>query len=472
MSGRGTIGRAVQDAASRWVWYPVHGGMRAARAGTRVSFAAYRESLAFRDAAVAWSDERRTEWMLARLRRAVRIAATTPFYRERFAAVGFDPAADFGFDDYARLPVLERAEIQAAGTALRVPGVPDHLVRRDSTGGSTGTPTQVWIGPEERGWAEGAGEHYMRRVGLPRWRSIAYLWGHHLDPITRETARERVQDWLTNTSWYDCLRLSDEVLLGYHARLERERPAGMIAYAGALASLAEALERAGLRPSYPTHALVTGAEKLFAHQRAAVERVFAAPVHERYGGRDAGLMAFQPVAGSTVFETNWGNVLIEPEHAPASPGEPSPILVTKLHADAMPMLRYRVGDMGRFPASARPGWPSLRLDEVVGRDTQRLWLPSGAWVHGITFPHLFKDYPIRDFQVVQAEDLAIEVRLVPAAGYAAGDEAAIRHLLAANLPGLPLTISYVTDIPRTRANKWQPVISAVRHARTAAGSAT
>jgi uncharacterized protein (DUF362 family) len=44
-------------------------------------------------------------------------------------------------------------------------------------------------------------------------------------------------------------------------------------------------------------------------------------------------------------------------------------------------------------------------------------------VDGLAFPHLMKDHPVRAFQIVQAADFSVAVRLVPRAGYT-GDEAA------------------------------------------------
>lgn len=462
-----TLSTALHDGVSRWIWRPLHLTSRLARGHTRPAVAAYAEGMRFRARSAGWNEEQRTAWVLRRLRETVRHAASTSsFYRDRLRSAGFDPSADFSFEDYGRLPVLEREEIREAGPAIRSSGVPEALVRRDATGGSTGTPTVLWTGPEHRGWSESASEHYLRRIGLPAGTRLAYLWGHHLDPVARTTVRERVDDWLNNVSWYDCLRLSDETLLAYHEELQRRRPAGIIAYASALAALADVVERHGLRPRYPTRAFVTGAEKLFSHQREAVERVFSAPVHERYGARDAGLIGTQLDPRTTLdFTVDWANVLVEPEFAPAG-GDATAVLITKLHSDAMPMLRYRIGDMARFPAGACPGHPSWVLHEIVGRDVQRLWLPDGRWMHGVGFPHLMKDFPIRDFQVTQEGDFSVEVRVVPSDAFGPAHEAEIIGAVRANLPGVPVTLRSVTEIPRTRANKWQPVVSRARPTQT------
>ena len=423
----------------------------------RDAYAAYRDGLRFRAAAIGWSDDRKRDWVLGRLRDVVRNAARdVPFWAERLAAAGFDPRAPFTFDDFARLPVLERAEVRDAGAALRSRSVPDHLVWKDATGGSTGTPTEIWKGPRERGWIESSSEHFMTRIGLPPGSRLAYLWGHHLDPSARDSMRDRTRDWLANVRWFDCKRLSDEVLLDYHEQLGRFGPHGMVAYASALAQLAETTLRHGREPRYPTRAFVTGAEKLFDHQREAVDLAFGVPVHERYGGRDVGGLAFQlDPRRSLDFTVDWANVLVEPEDEEGS----SAILVTKLNADAMPMIRYRVGDVARFTDEARPGNPSLVLHEVIGRDMDRIWTTEGRWLHPVAVPHLMKDFPVRDFQIHQSADYSVRVRLVGAPGFSDDTGAAILDTLRANLPGLEITLVMEDEIPRGKANKWRPVSS-------------
>jgi phenylacetate-CoA ligase len=388
-----------------------------------------------------------------------RASNTTVFYREWFRRAGFDPLADFSFEDYARLPVLERSDLRAAGRSTVNEAIAPAQLQHDATGGSTGVPTEIWKGPEERGWGESGSEYYMRRIGVPEGSRIGLLWGHHLDPVQRASLSDRVHDWWFNTSWYDCFRLSPTTLRTYHDSLQSRRPQAVVAYASALAALAEFVAASGEQPRYPGRAFITGAEKLFAHQREVIERTFQRPVHERYGGRDAGLIGFQvDPRASLDFEIDWASKFIEPSDA----GGTSDILVTKLHADGMPMLRYRVGDIGRFPAGARPGAPTLKLHEVVGRDVSRLWLPDGRWVHGLSIPHLMKGYPVREFQLVQKSDLAIEVRIVPTEEYTDEHGRELTGVVRENVPGVPVSLHVVAEIPRTAAGKWNPVVSEAR----------
>lgn len=415
-----------------------------------------------------WTDEARRTWVLERLREVVRTAAETPFYRDRFRAAGFDARAAIGFEDLAHLPVLTRHHVADHAPAMLSPLVPAADRQQDGTGGSTGVPLRYWSGPQERGWRISGIEHMLRRIGVPRGARTAYLWGHHLDRREHGSWRNRLREAATGQSWFDCFRLSPEILRAYHDELTQLRPDVLIAYASALDALAVALADGGLRARYPTRCLVTGAEKLWATQRAHIERVFDAPLHERYGSREIGLIAAQHAPRETLaFEVDWANVLVEPE----TDAPDSAILVTKLHADAMPMIRYRIDDEARFPAGSRPGHPAFVLEEILGRKLDGLHLPNGGWLHGVGIPHLMKDQPVREFQIHQHGDYSVDVLVVPEARYTDADGARIVATLAGNLPGIPIAVRVVESIPRTAANKWRPVVTeAVAAAPSAPGA--
>jgi phenylacetate-CoA ligase len=433
---------------------------RLARPTTRHAWDVYRHGLRTRRQNLGLSGEERDRWILEELRRTVRRAAELPFWRERFVQAGFSWDDSFSFADYSSVPPLERAEIAAAGDGLLRPEVPAAQRRKMATGGSSGAPTVTWTGPEEQGWGESAAEHFERRIGVRHGDRIAYLWGHHLDPVTRASRRERLEDWLFNRRWFDCFRLSPEVLAGYHAELQEYRPRVMICYASALASLAETIRDAGLaKPVYPVFGFLTGAEKLYPAQRALIESVFGKPVYERYGGRDIGMIGCQlALPESLAYDVDWSNVYVERE----TPAEESSMLITKLHADAMPLLRYRTGDIGRFPEGSPTHGPITVLHEVTGREIQRIWRADGTWMHGTVVPHLLKDFALHEYQLHQRESYETELLLVPRAGFDAAQEAEIRRALEMNLPGIPFHIRHVEAIPRSTAGKWLPVLSDVR----------
>lgn len=447
---------------TRKIFIPLSHFRRRRRVEMRAVFEAYQTGLQFRRAAINWNEARKREWILDALRRAVRRAnEETDYYAELFRAANFDARADFSFADFARLPILEREHVAENKEKLLSKQMPRDEMLKDATGGSTGAPTEIWLGAEERGWAESGIDFAFERVGVAAGAKIAYFWGHHLDPRGADNLRERVHSFVTNVRYFDCFRLSPEIFRQYHAEFEKWSPDCIVAYASALGQFAEFLRENRIKPkNYPRVCFVTGAEKLYDEHRQVIEEVFGAkPVHERYGGRDFGAAAIQTAPSENLdFEIDWTWALVEPE----TDAPDSPILVTKLHADAMPMLRYRTGDVGRFPAASKSGEPTFHLRAVVGRELDRIWLPDGRWISGAQLPHLLKSLAVREFAFVQAEDYNVELQIVPRAGFGERERDEILRTIEANLEGLRVDLKLVEAVQRTRANKWRPVVSYVK----------
>jgi phenylacetate-CoA ligase len=452
--------RSSRDWLSLKVLVPFTYMQQMARPSRRPLRSAFFEGMRFRKASASWDVERRNEWVLGRLRYILRRAyRETVYYRELFNGIGFDPAVDFGFADFSRLPILERDDMHREGKNLVSSAIPEGSLKRDATGGSTGTPAVIWMGPEEQGWRESAGEYFMQWLNLPFGSRIGGLWGHHLDPVAADSLRDRYYNFMTNSRYFDCFRLSPEVFERYHRELEQWRPACIVAYASALGNMAEFLLDRGYQPNYPTRCLITGAEKLLPRHRKLIEAAFRRPVHERYGGRDVGYIGLQLTPERSYdFDIDWANTLLEPESSETE----SEILITKLHADGMPMIRYRVGDVARFPMGSGPGHPVYVLNEIIGRSIDRVWLPDGRWIHGIQFPHLLKDHPVREFLLHQHQDFSVELQIVPKSDFNEVSRRLISETVQANLPGLPLNIRLVEQVPRTKANKWRFVVSEVK----------
>lgn len=450
----------IHDSLSLHVLLPFSRLQRSSRPATRPTQQAFNEGIRFRREAANWDNERRIAWMLDRLRHVVRRAHDeTVYYRELFDRNNFDPHADFDFDDFARLPVLTRDDIKDAGAKLLASSVPKDQIRKDATGGSTGVPTEIWLGPNERGWRDSGMERFFEILGVPEGSRTALLWGHHLDPKAADTLRERYQAFVSNTRWFDSFRLSPEILDEYHEELERFRPASIIAYAHALGQLAEHVITRNYKPNYPTRCLITGGEKLWSRHRSLIDEAFGRPVHERYGSRDAGCLGVQlDPTQSLEYTLDWANTFVEPE----LPQSDSPILITKLQADGMPMIRYRIGDVARFPEGSKPGHPTFVLPEVTGRAVDLIWLPDGGSVSGIEIPHLLKDFPVREFLFLQRRDYSVDLQIVPQGGFDESCRRSIQDTLCANLPGLQIKIELKESVARTKSNKWRPVISEVK----------
>jgi hypothetical protein len=75
---------------------------------------------------------------------------------------------------------------------------------------------------------------------------------------------------------------------------------------------------------------------------------------------------------------------------------------------------------------------------------------------------MMKDYPVKEFVFFQRADYSIEIRIVPKNGFAEEHRNSILKTVAANLPGVNISIEIVRHIERAAANKWRPVMSEIK----------
>src|SRR5688572_27287413 len=139
-----SIGRKAHRFLSQQALLPLTRARALAKKSVRPVMLAYYEGLRFRYESAFWSTDRRRDWILSRLRFAVRRAYNeTLFYRQRLDKIGFDPREDFSFEDFSAFPILEKDELRQSGKALLSNAIAASELWKDATGGSTGTPIEI-----------------------------------------------------------------------------------------------------------------------------------------------------------------------------------------------------------------------------------------------------------------------------------------------------------------------------------------
>jgi len=184
--------------------------------------------------------------------------------------------------------------------------------------------------------------------------------------------------------WLDTANVTEETLLAFHEALWRYRPRVIQAYARSAVLFARYLHANGLH-AYQPQSIVTSAEILEEHERRLLEEVFRCPVFNRYGCREVSVVASECAEHSGLHVMAEGLfVEIETQHGPAAPGEMGAILVTDLLNHAMPLIRYRIGDLGAWAeGTCRCGRGLPRLQRVAGRVTDFLAGCDGRLVSGV-----------------------------------------------------------------------------------------
>ena len=146
-------------------------------------------------------------------------------------------------------------------------------------------------------------------------------------------------------------------------------------------------------------------------------------------------------------------------------GELGYVLITRLDAYSMPLIRYYIGDLAvKLPKSKYPikrELPYPLLERVIGRDTDIVRTRKGAYLVVHAFTGIFEHYPeIRQFKVVQYNLDGIEIDYIKGEGFSINILDEIRNIILAKLhDDFTIIFKEVEVIEATKSGKPQIVQS-------------
>lgn len=406
---------------------------------------------------------RRQEENVARVVETTRERST--FYRRLWESRP-GPRSDFAPLD--GLPVVTKRDFVGAEDAFPLPC--DGRVYTNVTSGSTGRPMTFHRSVEQESW------FWALRMRIWRW--AGYRPGDkyltiNLNP--RLGFKKKLQDRLFRCE-YLTFNADNQDSARIVEALDCRRIAHVNGFSSSLYVLAAYMLREGLEAPSVRGVTSTG-DTLYPAYRETIEQAFGVPVLDYYGAGGEGVhLASQTVESRAVAaeDNPGGRYLLHPEDAlveflgpegPVAPGELGRIVVTQFHNDAMPLVRYELGDLA-VPAPADAACPSGRtlpmMERVEGRVPDLIVVPDGTFL----VPHFFVVCmkPLQDvhrYQVVQREEGAMTVRLVPEANCDRNAvETHVRQKVDEATRGqIAITFDWTDEIPLTGAGKRRLVIS-------------
>jgi len=407
-----------------------------------------------------WSRERIRQYQLDKLLQLLRHAyAQVPFYERALQSCGARPEDIRSLEDFQRLPVLTKELIRENFDDLVARSAKQEDRLPNATGGSTGEPLQLLQDRQYQHWADAARMRgWYDMAGCRPGDRCAVLWGDVRDVKEDFSLGERIRGILVS---------GEVVLNSFNLSADRKRtflrwcrwfrPKLLRGYVTAIKDFAEFLE--DQRLSFPPlKGIILCAETVDADSQSMIERVFGAPSFNMYGGREVSLTAMECEAKCGLHEVSENNyVEFEPIDLPGHPGAGN-LLVTNLNNCVMPLIRYRIGDIG-VPSdrqSCRCGRGLPLIAKVIGRTTDVFEFHDGTRIAGEMFIHLMKEFPIRAYQFVQVSERQMVLRLTRADAQNEELRTSIRDAYRPYLPqGVMIEFEEVDRFERTPTGKFR-----------------
>lgn len=380
-----------------------------------------------------------------------------PYYADLFARAGFDPACVRSVDDLRGVPISTRDQLVEAGDRGLARGVDPARAVRARTSGSSGRPWTTLRSRRDEQLRRALELRSMRRAGIRAGDTVATL-----GPL-----RERPLGSLGRLGLYRTVQVSPLLPVDEQIRRLREiRPDVVWAYPSALRTLLR--ETGSLAAVVRPRLLVTAAEPLDDVLRRQLTAEGGLAIRNFYGAVECGRIAWECGAGEGLH-VNADCLILELADDVEVEGAGRSVVITNLLSSAMPIVRYRLGDLvelvGR-PCSCGAALPLIR--PPVGREWDALELPSGRLLSTWGFNIFLRGLEgLRQFRVVQSHLDRVVLQLRFAAPPAPGSLDALRERVARHL-GEPMRV----EIERVEAFEEGPLKfrTFVSHVRGRAGS--
>jgi len=345
------------------------------------------------------------------------------------------------------MPVLQKSTVRTSRGDLlseRTGSGKWHL-----TGGSTGTPTQVF-----RDW-DAQYELLRNRYrfhaswGLDIFDRWAHLWGHaaSFTPGLKgyfERVRRPIEDYVRNRLRLSAYRLGSEDLQRDLSLIAKFDPVAIYSYSTAGYLLARECEKLDL--SFPSLKLVNlTAEPAFPHIVAQVERSFGVPCIVEYGSCECGFLAGEAPDRTIRIRDDYAFL----ESLPRNDGRYD-IVITVLTNSAFPLIRYAMGDVTDKPIQ-KPAVGFSILSNIGGRDNDLIVSHDGEPLHCLWFDDVIENYSaVRRYRIHQHArgNLTVTCELTQP-----NAQLDTNHLTAVvqNYVGYPVEILIVTEMPLVSA---------------------
>lgn len=391
----------------------------------------------------------------------------SPYYEALYKAAGLEPGDIKSEADWEKIPMLTREALRESFDTIQVRR-PEGSFQMYTTGGSTGEPSKVL--KDDRFSSTALNWRALAWANVsPGDNSAVIMRSHHENWKAR--FRHFLAHWPSAHFMLDAGTMTENKIDEFLRKWRRYRPIFISSYVGGIHQLAvHCLEHRIDLP--PPEAIFTTAAPLPLPIRQDIVRAFKCPVYDNYVATEAHPMANQcrhlaennDVALHVHSDYRHLEFVDVDGHA-VSLGKFGDVLVTDLGDQVFPIIRYRIGDRGRWlDRKCLCGRPYPLMDAVHGRSFDFIYLENGR-LAGECWATAFDQClnAIHNFQIHQFADKSVTLAVVMNKNYP-NAEKCIRMVAAdlqRQLGTIPLNLEFRDFIPHNRG-KIKYIISDVR----------
>jgi len=383
---------------------------------TRIRYSAgFREALQEIAVRETWSKERMQMFQVEKLQEMVQLAyTTTSFYRQWFDDSGVNPDDIKNIEDLRKLPILSRDIVQSSWQSMVSSAVQKRQRIYHRTSGTTGSGLSVVVSKSalQRINAHVSRQMQWAEVDPRDWKIT--MFGARVIPPEQDKPPYWIKNFPGRQILLSGFHLSDVTVEDYFHFLKDHQDWPIEGFASTLHILSELLAKHDRKVKMK--AVFSNGEPLLPYMRTLIEDRLGAKVWDAYGQTELVGLIQECEEGSFHLSSDFGILEIIDENGnPVQPGEPGAFIWTGLQNKAMPLIRYKIGDIGEWCKDQY--CPCVRgtplVHPIITRDSDYLRTPSGKVFSPRMINQYLKEADFQYCQFVQEGSNSWVIRYVP-----------------------------------------------------------
>ena len=308
-----------------------------------------------------------------------------------------------------KFPILDKTTLRENTDRLLTKHKSDLVMQRSS--GSSGVQTTVYFDKKE--------QSIQRAYQIRWWEWAGYKIGDRLLQTGMNPHRgfiKSIKDILFRTKYFKAFSYNESEVTDVLSWAKKHKKISLAGYSSSLYVLSQFANTKDMKLSFRT--IIVWGDKLFNYYRKSLEDIFQAKIYETYAASEGFMIAAQKdLPYMYIMSLNVFVELLDDKGNEVKEGEIGHVVVTKLDGYAMPLIRYRIGDLAvRLPRNKYPSnkeLPYPLLQKVIGRDTDLVKTRSGEIMVVHTFTGIFEHFPqIKQFCVIQKDLDGIVIKFI------------------------------------------------------------
>lgn len=356
---------------------------------------------------------------LARLQQTIRQANRSTYYGALFQQLNLTADSINTLSDLQKLPFTTKQDLRDSFPYGMLSVAKSDVIRLHSSSGTTGNPTAVFHDRHDIDAWTNLMARSLYSVGVRSNDVFQNICGYGLftGGLGFQYGAERL-GCLTIPAGAGNSQRQIKLMRDYGTNAVHAIPSYVH-------RLAEVMEQEGFDPRKNTelHTFIIGAEPHSEEQRQRIEALFGVKAYNSFGLSEMNGpgVAFECTKqnGLHVWEDAFFVEIVNPNTLePVADGEIGELVMTTLDRQAMPLLRFRTGDLTRIlPGPCSCGRTHVRLDRITGRNDD-MFIVKGCnifpmQVEGVLMriPDLGSNYLITLETIDGVDELIVEAEI-------------------------------------------------------------